>query len=390
MHTDIHRMEYLLARYSEGTATAEESTELETLLLQAELRPIVIDILTKMAAESNITAHISESELEKGAAHILHRPTKKVMPLRRIWLTAASIALLLTVGTMYYINRQHPVKAPTVTVAQVVPGKDGAILTLADGSQVSLDSAANGTVAAQNGQTIVKKNGQLVFMPNEAGDPNTFTTVSTPKGRQIQLVLPDGTKAWLNAASTLLVPTKFDTQGRVVNVQGEAYFEVAKLTMPGSQQRMPFRVITRKNVYIEVLGTHFNIQTYENDNSVKATLAEGSVKVFAGNKATLIKPGEQAVVVDNQQGIEVKAVDIDEVLAWKNGTFMFKHRTPVTEVLKQIARWYDVEVVYPNGQPTAVFEGEMQRDLSFDQVVKGLSAMGLDITIEGRKLIVRQ
>ena len=290
--------------------------------------------------------------------------------------------------------------------SEILPGREGAILTLANGLQVVLDSLGNGVIAAQYGSRVVLQNGQLAYDPTgEATGKMMYNTMTTPKGRQFSLVLPDGTKVWLNAASSLRYPTVFPGNERRVEVNGEAYFEVAK------ESARPFFVIINNKATVQVLGTSFNVNAYEDEASINTTLLEGSVKVAvtpsagmllpAVQSAVLLMPGQQAQIAPvsgrsantnrspGRAGIKlIKNADINKVMAWKNGAFNFDG-VSLEEMMRQLERWYDIQVVYENGVPDIHFVGEMSRGVTLKGLIKGLEASEVHFRIEeGRRLVV--
>jgi ferric-dicitrate binding protein FerR (iron transport regulator) len=326
----------------------------------------------------------------------LPQPIHRIRPLYRQWWAAASVILLLAAGTAAYFQTRHSRRDQPVAVRpqiNIAPGKQGAILTLANGTPLVLDSLGNGVVATQNGAKVVLKNGQLAYQ-STAGDKRQATsetvlnTLSTPKGRQFQLMLPDGTKVWLNAASSIRFPTMFAGKERQVQVTGEAYFEVA------GDAKMPFRVKAGNQAEIEVLGTHFNVNAYENEPDLKTTLLEGKVKVVSNKSAlpgTILQPGQQAIIRPDDpsgQATLVQAADIDKVMAWKNGVFNFEGAS-LREVMNQIERWYDITVVYEKGVPDIKFFGEMSRNFNLADLIDALKDVGVHFKIEtGRRLVV--
>ncbi len=214
------------------------------------------------------------------------------------------------------------------------------------------------------------KDGELAY--NAAtmyNAPISYNTISTPKGRQFTLQLPDGSKVWLNAASSLRYPVAFAGAERKVEITGEAYFEVAK------NKKMPFKVSINNKTTVEVLGTHFNVNAYNDEETIKTTLLEGVVKVSHEKQTQLLQPGEQASVSQpsqKSQSITVQTTDVDAAVAWKNGTFSFTNASLET-VMRQLARWYDIEVEFVGAVPGGAFSGEIDRALSLDQVLKGLT-----------------
>lgn len=312
-------------------------------------------------------------------------------PKNRLWRWAAAAAVLILTGSVYFWQQNNSSQAvPTTSLtanADKPPGRNGAILKLSDGTEVVLDSMGNGLVANQGGSDITLTNGKLQYDPNQApaAEP-VYNTMTTPNGRQFQLLLPDGTKVWLNAASSITYPVTFSNASRDVTVSGEAYFEVAKM-------KAAFRVTVNNAATVEVLGTHFNIKAYTEENNIQTTLLEGSVKTTAlkgnnGSKAITLAPGQQARIDDRGSLNVANQVDIDRVMAWKNGLFNFENAS-LDEVMRQLARWYDIEVVYEKGIPNMKFGGEMSRNISLTGVLSGLERAGVHFRIsEGNRLIV--
>jgi transmembrane sensor len=264
---------------------------------------------------------------------------------------------------------------------------------------IVLDSAANGALS-QQGKTIVlkKQDGQLIYQSQHNGnqDAVAWNTISTPRGGQYQVVLPDGTKVWLNAVSSLRFPAGFTGKERIVELTGEAYFEVKPLTPKGENEKMPFvvKIVTPdgNGAQIKVLGTHFNINAYDDEPMIKTTLLEGSVKVSAiGNRqSAMLKPGEQVSISQSSQlsqPIPVQTADIEEAVAWKEGRFVFNEAS-VETVMREIARWYDVEIVYAGKVPAEKFEGEIPRNSNIQEVFKILELSNVHCKIEGRKITV--
>lgn len=306
-------------------------------------------------------------------------PRAKTWHMRRWW-AAAAVLLLLGTG-FYFLTRSRP----PVAVAQrpdhlIQPGREGAVLTLADGSQVVLDSLKNGVITQQGNTDVNLRNGQLLYNSNGASSPSlAYNTVATPRGRQFRVTLPDGTAVWLNAASSLRYPVAFPEGERTVTVTGEAYFEVA------ADARKPFTVKTGNDIAIRVLGTSFNVNAYTDESALRATLLQGKILVKTTTANQVLLPGEQAVV---GQAITVDAhANTGQAIAWKNGIFNF-HQAPLEVVMRQIARWYDVEVVYEKNIPAITFGGEMGRDLELKDVLEFLQESGVHFKLSGRKLTV--
>lgn len=317
---------------------------------------------------------------------ILREPVKR--SIQPYWWWAAAAVVIAFVARTVLLAPQKVEQPITATVQleypEPQPGKNGAILTLADGRSLVLDSMANGFVASQGSAAITLINGKVFYGINK-DDPSAIpigiNTLSTPRGRQYQLQLQDGTKVWLNAASSITYPTVFNNKERVVKVTGEAYFEVAK------NAAAPFRVELADQTKIEVIGTHFNINSYDTENSFNTTLLEGAVRITAlKGGSVLMKPGEQVQV--NSQGVKlVRNVNLEHVMAWKNGLFSFSDANLET-VMRQLSRWYDVDVLYEGPVPNVEFNGEIDRNLTLSQVLNGLSATRINYKIKNEKTIV--
>ncbi|MGN6418235.1 MAG: FecR family protein [Pseudobacter sp.] len=305
------------------------------------------------------------------------------------WVAAAAILLMLSVGTYFTFFRQQekqdlvkdaPAQNSTHNPVEIAAGKEGAILTLADGKQVLLDTVKNATVALQGGVTARVVNGSLVY-EGEA-DMAAFNTMSTPKGRQFMLTLPDGTQVWLNAASSIRYPVSFVGKQRVVDITGEAYFEVAK------NAGKPFIVNVNGKGQVEVLGTHFNVNAYAEETAIYTTLIEGRIRFSAQHLASTVnlQPGEQAEL--NGMIKVHKNVDVEKIMAWKNGLINFDGAS-FDEIMRQLERWYDIQVVYENNKtPNLELAGGMTRGVSLNVLLKQLGEMGVHYRLDGRTLII--
>jgi ferric-dicitrate binding protein FerR (iron transport regulator) len=350
--------------------------------------------------EEAITADL-RNRLEKRLEAILESNEQypvvhRVHFMRRWGWAAASILVVLGIGAYFWLQNgsatQQKQTQVATTTRDVAPGRNGAILTLADGSKVLLDSLSNGTIAVENGTRIRLEDGRITYGKGNNAADIRYNTMSTPNGRQFTVVLPDGTKVWLNAASSLRYPTMFTGTERKVEVNGEAYFEVAK------NASMPFRAVVNNSTVIEVLGTAFNISSYSDDKEIKATLVEGAVRVITDNNteskinSVVLKPGQQAKITaaENSRGAltVINNVDIGKVIAWKNGLFNF-NGVQLEDAMQQLARWYDIEIIYEKNIPDIQFFGEVSRDVSLAGLLKGLEGAGVNFRIEeGKKLVV--
>lgn len=370
----------LLARYNEGKASPEEVAFVERYLELLDYRDK--DILKDFEQRKEEIGAKLEQQLLRS---IRQEPVvRRMSPMRR-WVPAAAVALLL-LGSAYYLIRQpHTPKQQQVAQhTDILPGKTGAILTLADGSEIVLDSTRNGVIAMQGSTAVQLKNGTVSYDNTGSSSktgPVAYNTISTPKGRQYQLVLPDGSKVWMNAASSLTYPTAFSGPERTVRVTGEAYFEVA------ARANQPFKVIVNDATSIDVLGTNFNINAYSDEPGINTTLLQGAVRVNYHQTSQLLKPGQAARI--NQQISLVPEADVNSAVAWKDGVFAFND-ADLPAVMRQLARWYNIEVSYEGKTPDATFTGEIDKTLTLSQVLGGLSTTRINYKIEGNRLIIRQ
>jgi transmembrane sensor len=311
---------------------------------------------------------------------------RRVIPLRKIAVAATVMGLLL-LSTFLLYNRNTSKETANAEVDKrrfkndVLPGGDKATLTLADGSTVVLDDAKNGTLAQQGSSKVIKVDGKLMYDPaNNNSKEIVYNTISTPNGGQYQLELPDGSLVWLNATSSIHFPTSFMGKERRVEVTGEAYFEVAK------NRDMPF-IVTVNGSEVQVLGTHFNVNAYSDEDNVKTTLLEGSVKFVSGTNINMLRPGQQSQLASNGLIKVVSNVDVDEVVAWKNGMFDFDNAA-IETVMRQLSRWYDVEIEY-KGKTDDQFIAEMRRNIKLSDALKALELTGkVKFEIQGKKIIV--
>lgn len=346
--------------------------------LDAELRKNYSKIEI-VAPDEHSTSRFIHALKEK--TNIKHIQEESIYPFFNWKKMVAAASVLFVLGLGYYTYTQKAEKATIVTVEnnKIKPGTSGAILTLADGSQIVLDSVANGVLANQNNTVVSKKGGALVYTGVKTTKA-AMNSMITPRGRQYQLILADGTKVWLNASSSITFPTSFVGRERKVTITGEAYFEVTK------DKNHPF-IVTANGSEVKVLGTHFNINSYQEEESIKTTLLEGSVMVSKDKQIALLQPGQQAAL--NKSGIlQVKKLEhFDEVMAWRNGNFYFSNSS-LENVMSQLSRWYDVDVIFEKGVVARNFDGEISRDLNLDEVLKILETNNIHFKIKGKTLRV--
>ncbi|QNN43694.1 FecR family protein [Pedobacter roseus] len=362
----------LLDKYLAGIGTPEENAVIE-------------DWYHQLPFENGSPDHHA---IENSKEEVWQRLGPRVKSSRMIILKrvaiAASIILCLGMGLYFMVGRNSVPLTAKTELKDILPGGHKAILTLADGTIVNLDDAKNGEVASQNGIVIRKaKNGQLEYVVKEI--PNAPLTgsnsIATPRGGQYQVSLPDGTRVWLNAATTLKYPYAFAKNERVVELNGEAYFEVAK------DHTRPFRVKTDAQT-VEVLGTHFNINAYADEAAVKTTLLEGAVKVSNASGSVNLHPGEQSRLNNGTAKLIVdQQVDIDKEMAWRNNIFSFDNDDLQT-IMRQISRWYDVDVVYEGKITSEKYVGEIPKNSNLAEVFKILELNHVHIDARGKVLTV--
>lgn len=364
-----------------------------------ELRSLMLEqFATDIQEDIEIPSGLSEKLLHQ-INHQINLDNVDKKPVHFInWkrITAAAAIFIILVSGSYFLLRKEAtqklvVKKEIQGTDVAAPNTSNAIITLANGQQIILDSAGNGTLATQGNVTVTKTaDGQIVY--NGIADEVMINTLSNPRGsKAITITLVDGSKVWLNAESSLGYPTAFTGKERKVEITGEAYFEVVK------NAGKPFIVNIAGKENVEVLGTSFNINSYEDEQAIKVTLIEGSVKVNipslasrASGTSLIIKPGQQALYQPAIASPEIKVksnIDVGAVLAWKNGFFNFDNADLKT-VLRQLSRWYDVDVIFEGNVPKRIFGGEMQRDLNLSEVLKLLEKNNIHFRIEGKKLIV--
>lgn len=387
----------LLHRYLESTATPDEKAELFEYLASNKEDEAWIDMMEKMmTTESGMKDYEPSKwqpiieELKKQNAEKDVATTARVRRITLLKRTAswAAAAILLIVAGYFVFNREemtslalNPSKADTA-IHDLPPGTNKAILTKADGTRIILDNAANGTLTKEGNAKIVKlSDGQVTYITD--GEKNAdivYNTMSTPRGGQYRLTLPDGTEVWLNAASSITYPTSFNGKERNVSITGEAYFEVAK------DATKPFHVKVN-DMTVEVLGTHFNINAYADEPVVKTTLLEGSVRVSSPSSNGLLKPGQQAHKHKDGNIALINGANTEEAVAWKNGGFYFDG-ADISTIMRQVERWYNVKVVYKGEMPHGHYKGQPSRNLPLAKMLEVFKYSGLKFDIEGNTMTV--
>ncbi|MBC7628143.1 FecR family protein [Ferruginibacter sp.] len=394
------RLEYLFKCYINNKYSGPEEEELMVLLSNPENEEQVQILMDRFMENTRheiqmsdqAAASILNNILKRGKRFVIQKKNSKTV--YTFWLGLAA-SVLIILGGAYFISDKKEyaiakedssssVGLTTEKSAKILPGGHHAVLTTSDGKAIILDSMPNGLLT-QQGNTDVKKLGGLLEYKAPASFIRdtviSYNTVSTPRGGQYQIVLSDGSKVWLNAASSIRFPTAFSGSLREVELTGEAYFEVAK------NKEKPFQVKVR-DMKIAVLGTHFNVKAYEDEAETKTSLLEGSVKIIQGKEVGLLKPGQQAVINFKDDKVKIATADMVEVIAWKNGLFRFEGAN-IETIMREIGRWYDVEIVYAGKVPMRRFEGKINRNAGLSEVLRILELSNVKFSIAGKKIIVQ-
>jgi transmembrane sensor len=385
--TDFTMIGELIFKRLQGSITIEESVVLDQWSAESDANQELIDSfndenilaskLTDFHPDNRILYRnqILKKIQQKQKAQQLRKPVHRVHFLKTAWFRYASaILIILGIGS-YILFSKKSVHKPIVVAAQnKQPGSDKATLTLSDGRQIILDNSnkeniADGRISIEKADGIITYNTASTI---ETSAREVFNIMNTPRGGQYQLVLPDGSKVWLNSASSLKYPTVFQGKNRIVELSGEAYFDIKE------NKKNPFIVKTQK-ADVLVLGTEFNINSYSDEPDFSATLINGSVKISNGNDSMIISPGQQAQIKNSSSNIlELNNdVDINQVTAWRKGIFEFKETT-LDAISRQLTRWYDVEVLVEKGSRNLPLSGGITRKTSLENVLKILAANGVN------------
>lgn len=396
--TKYYQIAALIRKFLDGTITSEEHKVLATWMDENKVNQELFGELIKkenITCEMAILAEIEQrksSSYEKISRSIAEQPvrTTKEKPRtgRRLYLIAASILLLISVTLLYIGQRKPSGKSGDTAISMrykndVPPGGNKATLTLANGSIIMLDSTANGILTSQGNTNVIKlASGRLAYETAGQNTPTEvlYNVVSTPRGGQYQVLLPDGSLVWLNAASSLRFPTAFSDMERTVELRGEAYFEITKNAVA------PFKVVVN-NMEVAVLGTQFNINAYTDEVAVKTTLVEGALRISASGESSVLRPGQQLQLNTNGAVTLMDKAHVEEEIAWKKGMFHFRS-TDINTIMRQISRWYDVTVSYEGEIPQVWITGEAPRTISLATLLKVLELNDVRFRIEGRKITV--
>lgn len=361
----------LITRIADGEATDEEIYRYNAWCNSLQVAGEPIPDLKEI--EARMLTHVNEQ--------IDSNHTSRLKVMARL-VAAASVIICMGIGGYYLLRYKQP--APQVVQLQtndIAPGGNKAILTLSGGKIIVLNDAKVGQLASQGSAAITKTaDGEVVYNTNKRHTTTeiAYNTITTPRGGQWQLTLPDGTRVWLNATSSITFPTAFTSNNRTVKITGEAYFEVTH------NPAKPFKVMV-KDQTVEVLGTHFNINAYDDEPTINTTLLEGKVEVSKGKNTVYLNPGQQAVNTGNT--IKVNETDTELTIAWKNGYFQFD-KADLQTVMRQLARWYDADIAYEGNIPRRVFSGKMHRNLNASESLEMLKYFRVNYKLEGKKIII--
>jgi transmembrane sensor len=386
------RIHYLLKAYISKQATAAEESELMDWVLGAEegseLKGFVLDIWNHYKPTEDFS-YVDWNEIY---SRVVHSPVGSIKS--NVWgmrwyrvAAAAVILIILSAGAYLYFSPRSPQPIATVVPKQndvAPPAGNKAVLILADGTKIELDSTGNGTLAVQGNVQIIKRSTGEISYAGIAAGAVTYNSLNVPRGsKPMSLMLSDGSKVWINVGSSLTYPTAFAGNERKVKITGEAYFEVVH------NKKMPF-IVQNGDLMVRDLGTHFNVNTYGDEPSKQITLLEGAVRVTRNALSQLLKPGQQASISHNEHDdIQVSNdVNMDEVIAWKDGKFKFDKNTDIGTIMRQISRWYNVDIEYKE-TISQRFWGSISKDVNVSQVLKILEATGgVKFKVEGNKIIV--
>ncbi len=395
MAASSERIVYLLNQVTSQTATAAEQQELNNWIAETgddgTFQQYVQALLEKYAHEKapDVQWEWIFSEIQAKKTLPDQEPVASLRFLKTNWIKYAAAVIIVIGAAAYLWNQNVKIKTESIKIdvakTDIGPGGERATLTLADGRTIVLDTTTDGTVAVESNAEVIKlANGEIGYrtLNNSPETDITYNIMSTPKGGQYKVRLSDGTRVWLNAASSIRYPSAFRGNERKVEITGEAYFEVA----PDKQK--PFTVLVDSKTEIQVLGTRFNINAYADDQSVYTTLLEGSVKVQYASLSQILEPGQQASVNTNNRIEVTNGADIDEVMAWKNGNFYFND-IDLRSAMNQLDRWYDVDVIFKDNLENEKIRAIIPRNIPISKLIHKLSLTGkINYNIQGRTIYI--
>ena len=390
---DLHyEIAALIGKHLQSSLTANEAQKLQLWIEASDANRDLFNSLTDEALLMNELFLLDSFKASDGWASFTKTIQKPVVPIipitrdyKKYWVAAAAVLMMVFLTTVYFLKTPYKKTVTSINnkkpVIDVLPGGNKAMLQLADGTLVTLSDSLSGFQASQQNVKLVIKNGEISYSSKGTSQENLFNKVITPRGGQYKLRLNDGTQIWLNAASSIRYPVSFVGNTRVVELTGEAYFDVAH------DPQHPFIVKLSGNKQVRAIGTSFNINAYGDDNNDVATLIRGSIKVESGNNERLLVPGQQAKFLADDKLLLSNQVDVDEIVAWKNGQFVFNALT-VKSIMVQLARWYELEVVYSGKISQETFSGIVSRNSNLSEVLKIMEAGGLRFKIDGKIIYV--
>ncbi|SDK18486.1 FecR family protein [Pedobacter sp. ok626] len=366
----------LIEKYLNGTCTAQEKQMLENFYQQE-------------SAKRGLPA--DEINFGKIKTEIWNSTRENIKPKRRPIFTlpriaAAASILLVTVALIWYSGKTtiDNSRKKEIAATNIEPARQKAILTLADGSTITLEDQPNGTLTKQGGNQIVKlDNGSVAYKEEMAAADKkiVYNTMSTPRGGYYHLTLSDGSDVWLNSASSITYPASFVGAERSVSIIGEAYFEIAKDTS------RPF-IVKSGDQTVKVLGTHFNVMAYQDDKLITTTLLEGSVRITKNDNSVILKPGQSASNLARTAMMTIKDVNVENAVAWKNGYFKFDNET-LGDIMKKISRWYDIDVEFKDDVRKITFWGTYSRSKNIADLLSTLElTQTVHFKLYGRRVIV--
>jgi transmembrane sensor len=394
-HYEAYQYAILITKHLRGELSAIEEIKLNTWLSEKPENELLLEKLQNEGTIKNDLDFLTSIKTEDAWQSIMVRVqkvsfTRKVYMLIQKWKFAAVIIMLLSVTSVLFYKKSLPVSKLQTSISKnnkykndVPPGPDKAKLTFADGSAVIIDDQTTGTVKSYASLKITANHSTVSYpiTAKSSGFKNQYNTITTPTGCKYKIALPDGSRVWLNSASSLKFPIVFNQFERKVFLTGEAYFEVA------SNKFKPFKV-SSNNTVVQVLGTHFNVNAYNDQDAVKTTLLEGSVKIYRDGHSKMIVPGQQAYIKRNSSKININAIDVNGPVAWKNDLFIFENED-IENVMKEVARWYDVEIEYQGKTPQSHISGSISRRNNLSQILNMLELTGgVHFSIDGRKITV--
>ncbi|WP_313672900.1 FecR family protein [Sphingobacterium multivorum] len=379
---DSKHIKLLFERYLNNRASREETAELFQYFQDTNNKQALEQMIENQLESQDKEELIDKMILDRVFSKIdLDVEPQKIKSPTWYKITGAAAAIILVISISYLFLNSSTYTDHTATIIE--PGRDKATLVLSSGKTIVLEDVANGKLTEELGTTIEKtENGGINYTVEGNTDVRVATNLlNVPKGGQFQITLSDGTKVWLNSNSSLKYPSAFSASERRVELTGEAYFEVSK------NKQKPFIVETSLQK-VEVLGTKFNINAYDDESSTQTSLAEGSVRVSCKNNTTLLKPGQQSTLTD--QNIAVRSVNLDQVLDWKNGDFNFSNNN-LKEIMRKISRWYNIEVIFEGPISQETYFAQISRKKRLNDVLRALQLSGsIKYSIRNNKLYISQ